>query len=168
MQLASIHHMEQLKAEIRGHIARQADDSDRAQIMIRKLGELAQEGRKVATKREYSRVLSSTNGSGGSTTFTKLTRTLLIGFWKTPRTLPYHAQASNTACKIKTVSIGISGKAGSGKSTLMKFLVRNQSVKDYLRDWAGPAEPVLIPWFIWAAGSPMQKSQEGLFQSLLF
>lgn len=129
MQLASIHHMEQLKAEIRGHIAPQADDSDRAQIMIRKLGELAQEGRKVATKREYLRVLSSTNGSGGSTTFAKLTRKLSIAFWKTPRTLPYHPQASNTGCKIKTVSIGISRKAGSGKSTLMKFLARIKALR---------------------------------------
>lgn len=50
----------------------------------------------------------------------------------------------------------------------MEFLVRNQSVKDYLRDWADPAEPLLIPWFFCAAGSPMQKSQESLFQSLLF
>ena len=56
MQLASIHHMEQLKAEIRGHTARQADDSDRAQILIRKLGELAQEGRKVANE---ERILNS-------------------------------------------------------------------------------------------------------------
>ena len=56
MQLASIHHLEQLKAEIRGHMARQADDSDRAQILIRKPGKLAQEGRKVANE---ERILKS-------------------------------------------------------------------------------------------------------------
>lgn len=63
----------------------------------------------------------------------------------------------------------IAGKAGSGKSTLMKFLKDNRNVKNYLQDWAGPGVKVsVLHWFFWNAGSPMQKSREGLFQSLLF
>ncbi|KAK4697415.1 hypothetical protein P7C71_g658, partial [Lecanoromycetidae sp. Uapishka_2] len=63
----------------------------------------------------------------------------------------------------------IAGKAGSGKSTLMKFLKDHREVKEYLEDWAGPRVKVsILHWFFWNAGSPMQKSREGLFQSLLF
>lgn len=62
----------------------------------------------------------------------------------------------------------IAGKAGSGKSTLMKFLSDHSGVRRYLEDWAGSGvEVIVLRWFSWNAGSSMQKSREGLFQSLL-
>ena len=62
----------------------------------------------------------------------------------------------------------ISGKAGSGKSTLMKYLTKHQIVQQCLQAWAGPnIKSVPIPWFFWNAGSPIQRSREGLFRSLL-
>ena len=62
----------------------------------------------------------------------------------------------------------ISGKAGSGKSTLMKFLCEEERTKDALRAWTGPNNQLVIAsHFFWAAGTEKQKSQDGLLQSLL-
>ena len=61
----------------------------------------------------------------------------------------------------------ISGKAGSGKSTLMKFLYDHQSTQSYLRVWAGNYKLLTANYFFWDVGNSMQKSIQGLFQSLL-
>ncbi|KAK6955382.1 hypothetical protein Daesc_003017 [Daldinia eschscholtzii] len=62
----------------------------------------------------------------------------------------------------------IEGKPGSGKSTLMKFLSNHDSTRIHLRSWAQDKELVLSRFSFWNAGSPLQKSQEGLLRSLLF
>ncbi|KAK4454899.1 hypothetical protein QBC34DRAFT_103512 [Podospora aff. communis PSN243] len=62
----------------------------------------------------------------------------------------------------------ISGKAGSGKSSLMKYLQGDLRLGDSLRRWAGEAEIVVPSFYFWYAGTPLQKSQEGLLRSLLF
>ncbi|TGO07645.1 hypothetical protein BTUL_0257g00060 [Botrytis tulipae] len=62
----------------------------------------------------------------------------------------------------------INGNAGSGKSTLMKYLVANNVVKTALLDWAGTKPLVLGNYFFWYAGNEMEKSQRGLLQSLLY
>lgn len=62
----------------------------------------------------------------------------------------------------------IMGKAGSGKSTLMKFLLNHTKTAESLNLWAGPKELVTASFFFWNAGPSIQKSQEGLFRSLLY
>lgn len=62
----------------------------------------------------------------------------------------------------------VRGKAGSGKSTLMKYLGEHPSVPQILGKWAGSRQLVMAKSYFWSPGSPMQKSQEGLLQSLLF
>lgn len=62
----------------------------------------------------------------------------------------------------------IMGKAGSGKSTLMKYLVSHPEVARLLQSWAGPKEIVTASYFFWNAGAAMQKSQEGLIRSILY
>ncbi|USP74058.1 hypothetical protein yc1106_01332 [Curvularia clavata] len=61
----------------------------------------------------------------------------------------------------------ISGKAGSGKSTLMKFLEEHESTHKLLKKWAGSQDIVIASHYFWSAGTPMQKSQGGLFRTLL-
>ena len=61
----------------------------------------------------------------------------------------------------------IAGKAGSGKSTLMKYLVSEPRTESILQAWAGNEALVIAKFFFWNAGNNMQKSQEGLLQSLL-
>jgi hypothetical protein len=63
----------------------------------------------------------------------------------------------------------IRGKAGSGKSTLMKFLCNDERTMSTLQTWAGDGRRLVIAkYFFWNPGTPLQKSQEGLMRSLLF
>ncbi|ROV99426.1 hypothetical protein VMCG_06407 [Cytospora schulzeri] len=61
----------------------------------------------------------------------------------------------------------VSGKPGSGKSTLMKFLADNPQTQIELSAWAGRKKVVTTSHFFWWSGTPMQKSQEGLLRALL-
>ena len=62
----------------------------------------------------------------------------------------------------------LGGKAGSGKSTLMKFVDGHKKTRSALRYWAGSKTLVTASFFFWNLGVDMQKSQEGLLQTLLF
>ncbi|KAL6354114.1 hypothetical protein LRP88_12448 [Fusarium phalaenopsidis] len=77
----------------------------------------------------------------------------------------------------------ITGKAGSGKSTLMKFLTQPHQSQDaaessrnlpletrcteYLGRWAGDQRLIMASFYFWAAGTTAQKSHKGLFKTLL-
>ncbi|KAF2014296.1 hypothetical protein BU24DRAFT_451385 [Aaosphaeria arxii CBS 175.79] len=61
----------------------------------------------------------------------------------------------------------ITGKPGSGKSTLMKFLQSHAETTRLLEIWAGPSRLVRANFYFWNAGTSMQKSLQGLLQSLL-
>ncbi|OTA25099.1 hypothetical protein BTJ68_13670 [Hortaea werneckii EXF-2000] len=62
----------------------------------------------------------------------------------------------------------ISGKAGSGKSTLMKFLANHDMTKSRLQHWSRGRRLVIASHYLWNAGAPMQKSKEGVLRNLLF
>ncbi|KAI4666946.1 uncharacterized protein J4E88_010367 [Alternaria novae-zelandiae] len=62
----------------------------------------------------------------------------------------------------------ITGRAGSGKSTLMKFVSENPRTLEYLQEWTGTTKLCTASYYFWNQGYEMQKSQEGLFQSLLY
>ncbi|CZT18951.1 uncharacterized protein RCC_04796 [Ramularia collo-cygni] len=88
----------------------------------------------------------------------------------------------------------VNGKAGSGKSTFMKYVSDNmvdhaalrkqvhavkedplarQMTRDgptarLLRKWAGRKSLATASFYFWNSGFPLQKSQQGLMQSLLF
>jgi len=61
----------------------------------------------------------------------------------------------------------VSGKAGSGKSTLMRFLDNNDATKYHLRNWAGTKKLLVASCFFWKSGTSIQKSLSGLLRSLL-
>lgn len=82
----------------------------------------------------------------------------------------------------------ITGKAGSGKSTLMKFISAPQSGRmartdgvnityppkmsdlrctEFLKEWSGDRHLLIGSFYFWAAGSQIQTSTEGLFRTLL-
>ncbi|KAE9373908.1 hypothetical protein N431DRAFT_374559 [Stipitochalara longipes BDJ] len=62
----------------------------------------------------------------------------------------------------------IHGKPGSGKSTLMKYLIHHPKTADHLQAWADGKRLVIAKFFFWNSGTKLQKSQEGLLRSLLF
>lgn len=62
----------------------------------------------------------------------------------------------------------VSGKAGSGKSTLMKHIYAHGKTNDLLRRWAAGGQFRKAEFFFWGLGTDLQKSQEGLSRALLF
>jgi hypothetical protein len=63
----------------------------------------------------------------------------------------------------------VQGKAGSRKSTLMRYLSGHPDTSAALKGWAGTERQLVIcRHFFWNAGSAMQKSQAGLLQTLLY
>lgn len=67
----------------------------------------------------------------------------------------------------------INGKAGSGKSTLMKHIYDSRHTVEYLQEWghkrpSTTSQCCTATFFFWNSGTDMQKSQQGLLRSLLF
>ncbi|KAK4188476.1 hypothetical protein QBC35DRAFT_369947, partial [Podospora australis] len=63
----------------------------------------------------------------------------------------------------------IHGKAGCGKSILMKFLGDNDSVSNILRRWAGMnTKLVVVKMFFWRSADKLQKSMAGFYRTILF
>jgi hypothetical protein len=62
----------------------------------------------------------------------------------------------------------INGKAGSGKSTLMKFLANHWKTKALLRQWSGSGDLIIASFYFWSAGHESQRSQLGLLKGLLY
>lgn len=62
----------------------------------------------------------------------------------------------------------VNGKAGSGKSTLMKYAFNNPKTKTYLNTWAGTSKSCVVAFYFWNSGTDQQRSQSGLFRSLLY
>lgn len=61
----------------------------------------------------------------------------------------------------------VSGKAGSGKSTLMKLLGTDGRTYDSLLGWGAGGRLLVLSFYFWNPGTPLQKSLEGLFRSIL-
>lgn len=62
----------------------------------------------------------------------------------------------------------LSGKPGSGKSTLMKYLVEHPETRTSLCKSFGGQEPVIASYYFWINGTELQRSQDGLLRSLLY
>ncbi|KAL8877749.1 MAG: hypothetical protein Q9198_004291 [Flavoplaca austrocitrina] len=62
----------------------------------------------------------------------------------------------------------ISGKPGAGKSTLMKYIVNEDLTSQLLSNWERGTDLLVITFFFWHTGLPIQKSLEGLLRSLLY
>ena len=62
----------------------------------------------------------------------------------------------------------IAGKAGSGKSTLMKFLHSDPRTKEHLGVWAHASTLVIAGHFFWNSGNSIQMAVEGLIRTLLY
>jgi hypothetical protein len=61
----------------------------------------------------------------------------------------------------------ISGKPGSGKSTLMKYIVSHPQTGRLISRWAGESTLIAASFYFWSGGTPMQKSIDGLLRSLV-
>ncbi|KAK5994555.1 hypothetical protein PT974_05034 [Cladobotryum mycophilum] len=62
----------------------------------------------------------------------------------------------------------ITGKPGSGKSTIMKYLLSQSRMTYYLAEWASPRPVLTATFYSWNAGTELQKTQIGLLRTLLY
>ena len=62
----------------------------------------------------------------------------------------------------------VQGKAGSGKSTLMKFLAEDPRSLKYLQDWSGSSTPEICQFYFWRSGVSEQRSLIGLLRTLIY
>lgn len=62
----------------------------------------------------------------------------------------------------------VSGKPGSGKSTLMKYIADSIITSRFIAQWAHPCRAAIVSHYFWITGTSMQKSQQGLLQTLLY
>ncbi|KAK8113505.1 hypothetical protein PG984_014031 [Apiospora sp. TS-2023a] len=62
----------------------------------------------------------------------------------------------------------ICGKAASGKSSLMRFLVQEQTTSALLEKWSVGTNLQIPGFFFWNSGTEEQRSQLGLFRTLAF
>ena len=62
----------------------------------------------------------------------------------------------------------ITGKPGSGKSTLMKFIINHPQFRTHLQTWPGKLPIVSAAFYFWSGGTEMQKSQKGFLRTLLY
>ncbi|KAJ4983048.1 hypothetical protein SVAN01_11464 [Stagonosporopsis vannaccii] len=62
----------------------------------------------------------------------------------------------------------VTGKAGSGKSTLMKYISDHDKTRRLLAPWTDSSDLVIAKHFFWVSGKELEKSHEGLLRSLLY
>jgi len=82
---------------------------------------------------------------------------------------PQRASIIYLGCAHLIAFTGSTGKAGSGKSTLMKFIQGHSKTQELLYQWGSKSRPYHSnSLFFGALEHPCQKSQVGLFRTLLF
>lgn len=62
----------------------------------------------------------------------------------------------------------ITGKAGCGKSTFMKYVAHHAKTDENIKAWAGGAKLVVVRLFFWQSDDHFQGSIEGFWRSMLF
>lgn len=79
----------------------------------------------------------------------------------------YRSWASlNSWLQSKDKLFYIQGKPGSGKSTLVKFILNQDQTQELVHRWSPDA--IIISYFFWKIGSEEQNSIKGLWCSLLY
>lgn len=61
----------------------------------------------------------------------------------------------------------ITGKPGSGKSTMMKFILRHEALESHLQKWSRGSPIYKIKYYAWKPGAKMARSVDGLLRTLL-
>ncbi|KAK8064411.1 hypothetical protein PG994_007049 [Apiospora phragmitis] len=61
----------------------------------------------------------------------------------------------------------VTGKPGSGKSTMMKYIAGSRATTQYLQKWSRPLPVLVVSYYAWIAGHSLQKSWDGLKRTML-
>lgn len=66
-----------------------------------------------------------------------------------------------------SVPYWITGKPGSGKSTMMKFILQHPALNQHLQKWSNRSPLYTIKYYAWRPGAEMARSEDGLMRTLL-
>lgn len=100
----------------------------------------------------------------------QLGRAQTLALWRqiTQRT---HSELTGTLLRRATVATNdffwMTGKPGSGKSTLIRFIAEHHQTRAMLQQWRGGSQLMIATFFFRNAGNKMQTSLLGLMQGLL-
>ena len=61
----------------------------------------------------------------------------------------------------------VNGKAGSGKSTLIKFMAKNPQTSELLKIRSPSAKVSIVTYYFWLSGSKLQRSSKGFLCSII-
>jgi hypothetical protein len=62
----------------------------------------------------------------------------------------------------------VNGKAGSGKSSLMKYICEHDRCQQMLDVWSAPKSTLILSWYFWNSGTEIQKSLKGALCALVY
>ncbi|KAF2106820.1 hypothetical protein BDV96DRAFT_590510 [Lophiotrema nucula] len=127
-----------------------------------KLGALAEEAQKVQNQQAVLESLTFESMKEREETIKTAHANTLDWLFKDPDTLFVDWLENHNGI------YWVKGKAGSGKSTLMKYVSAHDSTMASLQIWARNQRLVTGAHFFWNAGMRQQKSRTGLLQSLLY
>lgn len=87
--------------------------------------------------------------------------------WKDPRSTQKPWADFRAFLRGDTGAYWITGKAGSGKSTLMKYINNSEELDQELDFWRQDKPLIYLSFYFWYNGTPEQKSERGVLLSLL-
>jgi hypothetical protein len=152
------HQSKEMKSSIQSTAARQHN----MQIVLEKMEALSQQAAVTETSTEILKSLQ----------FSRMHDRQSAIHERHQQTFSWIFEASASPFKTWLVegsgAFWISGKAGSGKSTLMKYINNSSNTTNLLRTWAGTRQLIVASFYFWNTGTDMQRSQEGLLQSILY
>ncbi|CAJ0551471.1 Ff.00g114010.m01.CDS01 [Fusarium sp. VM40] len=86
-----------------------------------------------------------------------------------PASQPHLKQSFTNWLKDGEGIFHITGKPGSGKSTMMNLLASHPDTRKHLEKWARNGNRIIIAsMFLWNPGSVQQKSVDGVYRTLLY
>lgn len=132
--------MEQLKAEIRSYAKRQVNDSNRAQNLACKLQILAEEGQRVANEETILKSLRFDEWKRRFNVVSKAHKQTFEWMLQDPEDDSRPPTGFKEWLRSHNGIYWIAGKAGSGKSTLMKFLSDHERSLGVFKRGLGPVQ----------------------------
>lgn len=146
-------------------------DTDRRTTSNAKTGPVGERSEPEIRQRAENHILRSLRVPSMSERYDKIAEAHATTFkWVFEEEPPAGQPGTDFAQWLKSGSgiYWINGKAGSGKSTLMRYVYDQQRTIDLLKHWSGDVPLTTASFFFWNSGTLDQKSQNGLLRCLIF
>ncbi|KXH41362.1 hypothetical protein CNYM01_10776 [Colletotrichum nymphaeae SA-01] len=154
--------------ELRAETVSETDSSNIRQEIMSSLMEVTTKERTLAMQRSLIRALYIRTRSEREHRIAETHAKTFQWIWADPRGQPDKPWSNFPAWLESDNKIyWMTGKPGSGKSTMMKYVVHEQECKESLKRWSGTLPLIVTKFYLWNSGSQDQMSQEGLIRTIL-